>query len=216
MPGPPRWFAADSFDRAEVEFWPRLGEAGEPDLRIELAEGASHRHTVLVEIKLYSPKSQKRGDEDILNDADEPPLLEKDQLARYWKEQHFRLAGKNAVTIIYLTAHATAPARDLKESLRPGMDLAWLSWRDVWAVAKNAHEHLPARDLANLLHSKALACFDGFSHKTVIASANGSFWRGPTAFGRQAIVLFARTLAHSPKKPATWAPGRFFSKESHV
>jgi hypothetical protein len=91
------------------------------------------------------------------------------------------------------------------------MDLAWLSWRDVWSVANDAKGHLPAKDLATLLHSKALNCFDGFAPTSFVAPVSGSFWHGPTAFGRLATVHFSRSRAYSAY--AGWASGRFFSKE---
>lgn len=204
--GPPRWLESGAFERADVEFWPRLGDGREPDLRLALAgRKQPAAHTVLIEVKLYSAKSQREGHSGLPDDADsDPPALEKDQLAGYWAEQLKQQADPKDLTIIYLTRHATPPVRELEESLRPGMDLAWLSWFDVWAVARAAQDDLPAKDLSALLRSKGLSGFDGFRTEGWHRPGRGAFWRLIGASGTSAIL-----------RPEHWRSGRFFTpKES--
>jgi hypothetical protein len=180
----PNWLRLDGGLARPIEFWPRLRRGGEPDLRLTLDRG---NEVVLIEVKLDSGKTLIAGaDDDDLEpsgDAEEPPI-DPDQLVRYWEGQQAEVAAGVRTSIIYLTAHAVPPLRDLGASLKPEkpIRLAWLSWRDVCAVAELAKKgHVgsdAATDLAALLRHKGLFEFNGFADaepaKNLPATAN--FW----------------------------------------
>jgi hypothetical protein len=164
--------------RVEVEFWRYTTTHGEPDVILRLFDDAGLlRWVVLVEVKLHSAKSSRAigGYEDADTDAPDP-----DQLVKYWQ----LLTGLDEVRagatpyLIYLTKHAIPPADELNESLarNPTMVLGWLSWRDVWAVAKRAEtSSLPAADLARVLAHKGLKRFEGFTRATWVPPAHKRF-----------------------------------------
>jgi hypothetical protein len=122
------------------------------------------------------------GDEE----GDELAGIDQDQLARYWlyacsELQRLRaastvhIAEEPSISLIYLTAHVTAPVEELKVSEAAAaklqaadqpIRLAWLSWFDVWQVAHDAGKRgqgwLPARDIEKLLTHKGFRRFVGF------------------------------------------------------
>jgi hypothetical protein len=163
--------------RVEVEFWRYSASFGEPDMILRLLDANGRtRWVVLVEVKLHSPKSGRATeDADPAGDAPDP-----DQLVKYW-QLLTTLDEVNAGAtphLVYLTKHAVPPADELAESLRrrPDMALGWLSWRDVWAVAKGA-DGLPAEDLARLLAHLGLKRFDGFTPRAWAAPKRPTFWQ---------------------------------------
>ncbi len=195
----PTWLRLDDNADIEVEFWPSLGESGQPDLRLTLTGTQNQREVILIEVKLHSGKSQLVRDDDLVDDkeleedggVDLP--IDPDQLIRYYRAQEHGTDGR--VSLIYLTAHTVPPREDLLASLRPGMRLAWLSWTDVWAVAHDARDQsLAAADLSDLLHHKGLSTFDGFSaikEELPPLSWSGAFWREPSVRRRENTSFFA-------------------------
>jgi hypothetical protein len=60
------------------------------------------------------------------------------------------------------------------------MVLGWLSWRDVWRVARDCEQatgSLPAQDLARLLSHKGFGGFEGFHGLPTTDFETSSFWR---------------------------------------
>lgn len=174
-----------------LEFWPRLQRGGEPDLRLTFAGG---NEVVLIEVKLHSGKSQlaqdgpdtddEDADVDDANDEREA-RIDPDQLVRYFEGQLWELSAGARLSIIYLTSHVLPPLAELGESFdraeRGDIRLAWLSWRDVWAVAEEAKVHAspdgPAADIAKLLRHKGLFQFNGFRRSELPnLQGSGRFW----------------------------------------
>src|SRR5262249_10885625 len=121
-------------------------------------------------------------------------------------------------SIIYLTAHSVPPLRDLASSMKgePPIRLAWLSWRDVWAVAERARAGKgaidAAGDLADLLRHKGLFEFNGFDEVEPVASrpTTAAFWK-EGAVRRPRQERFFATPRQS--QPHVWMglQGHFFS-----
>ncbi len=165
--------------RVEVEFWRYSTTHGEPDVILRLFDATGRvRWVIVVEVKLHSVKSSRATGEQDAADDDVP---DPDQLVKYWQ----LLGGLDEVLagatpyLIYLTKHATPPEEELNESLRrqPAMALGWLSWRDVWAVARQTETtSLPAADLARLLAHLGLKRFDGFNPRVWAAPDRTTFW----------------------------------------
>ena len=215
----PDWIVS-SGGLAGLEFWPRLPGFGEPDLRLTLDRG---RHVVLIEVKLYSGKSQiaEQSDEDdeaLATNALVEEKLDPDQLARYHKGQRRELAANVELSIIYLTAHAVPPEADLTDSLKHGpMRLGWLSWRDVWAVAEDAKRATttdgPAADLARLLRHKGFSEFAGFDGAAPPLPDTGRFWNEPIVPLRQEVRFF-EALRDFGASAWSNTSGRFFTSGS--
>lgn len=181
---PPGWLTEPlaRADGYEFEFWPGWGAGtGQPELVLTLLAASQRLGRLVVEVKLDSGKSQIEDSEEDCGKSAEPHYP--DQLARYWRRlvQGTVPDGVPALGVVYLTAHALPPLEALQESLsqQPGDWLGWLSWRDVWAVAKGAAaDHLPARDLADILGHKGLKHFDGFRPPDRPLPPNpAGFWR---------------------------------------
>jgi hypothetical protein len=123
-------------------------------------------HLVLVEVKLYSPKSGSADEDDDI-DEDKP---DPDQLFRYWQGLMKRRDESPIIprTVVYLTSHSTPPTEELAATLqRAGeMRFAWLSWRDVWQVVRDLaalpESSLAASDLTRLLECYGFNDFHGF------------------------------------------------------
>jgi len=65
------WLLLDRINRFDVDFWPDIGERAEPDLRIRLFDDRERvAHTVIVECKLYSPKSGRASEDDAAPDIE--------------------------------------------------------------------------------------------------------------------------------------------------
>ncbi len=174
------------------EFWPRWGRYGEPDLLLVLQdEHDVAARAILIEAKLYSPKSGSAGEDD--SSVANPEVPDPDQLVRYWQGLSTRYAGVER-TIIYLTSHGVPPAAELVESLRrePSMRLAWLSWRDIWRIADQAAKNsLAAQDLATLLRHKGLYSFSGFSDLNALmpVRASARYWLGRHWFAQLGLSM---------------------------
>jgi hypothetical protein len=175
----PDWLAVGTIGDISIEFWPYWPGYGEPDVLLTLRDPAGRAAAlVAVEAKLHSPKSGRvRGDDEPV----EEEVADPDQLVRYWLGLQALKGGPSTLRrLVYLTKHGAAPAEELAESVRraPGMQLAWLSWRDVWAVvASAAGNSLPAADLAQLLAYKGLKNFNGFRAEPWQSCPVFSFWR---------------------------------------
>jgi hypothetical protein len=179
------WFDLERVAEVRIDFWPPWGKHGEPDLLLTLRDGNRKPVAVVViEAKLYSPKSGRASDDNSLADDAHDP----DQLVNYWKGLQSRddvPAGK--ASVIYLTRHGAPPIEELVESARraPAMQLAWLSWRNVWEVVEGlAGASLVADDLARLLAHKGLKHFNGFHAEPWQAPSVRSFWRPVTWFSQ--------------------------------
>jgi hypothetical protein len=178
------WIDLAEAVHAEVEFWPSFGPYGQPDILIRLRD-ASQRLTglVVIEVKLYSPKSGFAGEDDEELAVDDVP--DPDQLVKYWQGLA-RVSGAAEVqrSLIYLTAHRCAPRTELKEGLQrlPLMRLGWLNWFDVADVASEVATadpgNLVAHDLSMLLEHRGFTSFKGFSVLPFEVPRISSFWVG--------------------------------------
>ena len=132
---------------------------------------------VLVEAKLYAPKSGSAGPE--IGDKADEETPDPDQLVKYWQglQRYVRPSEPCSTWIVYLTAHSSAPLGELADALKrlPSMRLGWLSWFDVFDVV-NACDGLPARDLATLLEHKGFRGFSGFAAHPVLLLPTMGFW----------------------------------------
>lgn len=190
------WIDTHAVTACEIQFWPFFDRYGEPDLLLRLtdAEGALV-HICLIEVKLYSPKSGAAHDPDLdvtdIGDAD--ASVDSDQLVKYWhglKRLPDLVRGVTA-SLIYLTAHSTAPIQELRQSIGRvdgEMRLGWLSWFDVFEVVRSASERAsecrPAGDLARLLSHKGFEPFHGFHSTAMTIPSTGSFWTEQIWFDR--------------------------------
>ncbi|MBO0698342.1 MAG: hypothetical protein J2P46_08115 [Zavarzinella sp.] len=181
----PGWPALADLLQVQTDFWPYAPGYGEPDVLLTLSDADGiPRLAVLLEAKLHAGKSGHADVDEELTGVDAP---DPDQLVRYWRLlRQLDSVRRGAVPLlVYLTRHSTAPVEELTDSLRrePGMNLGWLSWRDVWDVAvRAAPDNLPAADLARLLAHKGLKTFDGFNTAPCELPPSGRFWNGPSWF----------------------------------
>jgi hypothetical protein len=211
-----KWVDVSGVVDARLDFWPYWRGFGEPDVLLTLSDGLGRPcAVVLVEAKLHAPKggrsrhAQEPADDVLLYDEQDPDdagddladdaAPDPDQLVRYWTGLHQRVPTGVQARMIYLTKHAAPPADDLGESVRkarnaggPPMELAWLSWRDIWVVAQraagrerpDADSARPAADLARLLAHKGLKPFTGFHGEPWRTPRSIGFWTGPGWFAR--------------------------------
>jgi hypothetical protein len=187
-PGPVPWLTTKPIHRVDLDFWPSFGKFGEPDVVVQLldANGLSV-HTVLIECKLFSPKSGSAEDtESEIRDIVLSPEPDPDQLVKYWQGL-CRSASVTAGAIplmIYLTSHVAPPLDELAEAKRrcPEMRLAWLSWRSIWEIAyrlTNQLNPMPAMvDLSRLLAHKRLTWFHGICANVSDFPTFERFWFG--------------------------------------
>jgi hypothetical protein len=158
-------------DAAKVhyKFWPWLQEAGchgaEPDVLIEITDGAGRTHVVLVEAKFKSAKSSFE---------DETDPIPTDQLAREWHNLVSLSRPRGWVPhMVYLTDDYGPPVEDLNESTkefgrkRPGLAIefplkcSWLSWRHL-REAFGTSDNLILKDLCRLAEKYRFNFFSGF------------------------------------------------------
>jgi hypothetical protein len=188
-----RWLGLTSVSSCQLSFWPSFGPHGEPDLLVTLFDRAGRpTHLLVIEAKLYSPKSGEAGDDDagLAQDVPDP-----DQLVKYWQGlRGSRLADADVPrTLLYLTSHPAAPSEELAATLAraPSMRLGWLSWRDVWRVAANVargpDRPLAATDLARLLAHRGFSYFDGLHGDPQPFPSDDHFWHPGTWFGDQML-----------------------------
>jgi hypothetical protein len=213
-----------------LEFWPRLRRGGEPDMRLTLAGG---KEVVLIEVKLHSGKSQLAEDDPAADDEEagggdatdeREARIDPDQLVRYFEGQSDELSAGARLSIIYLTSHVLPPLAELQESFRRAkrgdIRLAWLSWRDVWAVAEAAKAPAsgdgPAADIAALLRHKGLYQFNGFRLAELPnVQPGGRFWferRRPVAGTRS----FFKSCRNAGASDWTGVRGLFFARRERT
>jgi hypothetical protein len=188
----------------KLDFWPSWKEYGQPDVLASVMDaGQKMLGRILVEVKLYSPKS---GVADVdAESTTEEAAPDPDQLVKYWQGLKRITPSDVEAAIVYLTAHASPPVVELETAFRrmPGMRLGWLSWFEVEREARKiatATGDLPAADLSALLRHKGLSYFDGFKAVAPGARARGHFWKGASGqsnarrrwFGYPALVLKSR------------------------
>lgn len=199
------WLDSSTVVRCRLEMWRGRRPHGEPDVLMSLFDDQERlRHLLVIEVKLYSPKSGtakivKRG-ADADDEEEQLADIDKDQLVRYWRylcdersQERAKQTGDSAdappicASLVYLTAHATPPTDELLLSRRaggPDMRLGWLSWFDMWQVVHHIaarDKALPAVDLATLLSHKGFRRFIGFTSKETTSGAWSSesprFWQ---------------------------------------
>lgn len=163
FPADASWLDTSAVVRCKLDLWRSRRPHGEPDVLLSLYDDKEQlRHLLLIEVKLYSPKSgtakvvkstadaDEEAEEQIVEEEEQLADIDKDQLVRYWRylrdelaEEQAKRAGPPASTppicasLVYLTAHVTPPADELLVSLKAAgsdMRLGWLSWFDVWQV----------------------------------------------------------------------------------
>src|SRR5262249_29762054 len=119
------WLDPARVATVKVEFWPHWPAYGEPDVLLTLLD-ADRKPVVVVLVEAdFSPA-----------ESDDAPDLE--QLLRDWQGlQALREVHSGAdPRLIYLSRHAAPPKEDLAKLVKrvPEVQLAWLSWRDIWEV----------------------------------------------------------------------------------
>lgn len=172
------WLHIDNAGAYQLDFWPSLGKFGQPDILLRLFDQDGNLfHTLILEVKLYSPKSgeAEEGEEYI----EEVP--DKDQLVKYWQGVTRQGDKKSGKTIIYLTSHYSPPMEELQGAIgrEKNMRLAWLSWRDVWkAITPKTpvKGHTPMGDLSKLLAYRGFKGFTGFDLPPFIMPVRRNFW----------------------------------------
>lgn len=171
FPADASWLDTSAVVRCKLDLWRSRRPHGEPDVLLSLYDDQEQlRHLLLIEVKLYSPKSgtakivkgsagtDEEAEEQIVEEEEQLADIDKDQLVRYWRylrderaaertKQANPPAGTPAIcaSLVYLTAHVTPPTDELLVSLQAGesdMRLGWLSWFDVWQVV----HQIAARD----------------------------------------------------------------------
>lgn len=181
----PNWIDVASIEYVDVEFWPHWSEYGIPDILLSLLDSDRQiRGLVVIEVKLFSPKSGTAGeDEEFTEERPDP-----DQLTRYWQgllRQSRKKSPDCQCSVLYLTSHSIPPIEELAASLRTGnIRLGWISWQDVWrAVDSVKSDYLPAEDLSRLLEAKGLKSFDGFKAAWTAQPLQG-FWKPSNTYFR--------------------------------
>jgi hypothetical protein len=123
---------------AQVLYWPRTADHGEPDVFVMVEDGAV-AHAIVLEAKYGAQKSDW--------DEIDPQDLRGDQLVRYWEALRLLdmpgvpkgLLARAEKTVVYVTEDSTPPVEELQESIDKsggGIRLAWLSWCDAWDLAE--------------------------------------------------------------------------------
>jgi len=137
------------------ESWESLGATvpgAEPEVVVDLRRPDGGVGWLVVEAKLLSGKSSRR---------DGGPGI-RDQLAKYWAHLRRRAVhvGATPLGILYVTAGATPPREEFKDSQRdlaahgePPAPLGWLSWRHFEATV-DAGGCLLLRDVVRLLRDR--------------------------------------------------------------
>lgn len=205
FPADGTWLDVRTVATCEFVLWHRLSPYGEPDVVLLLRDAQERLlHLLVIEVKLYSPKSGSASKVAVAADDDDAEEelagIDKDQLVRYWcyacaelaRLQKSQPGGASdgvpaTASLVYLTAHSAPPSEELLISLAAGgssMRLGWLSWFDIWQVAHAAGKlgkSLPAADLEALLAHKGFRRFVGFHDLPCIpglaSEKAAQFWR---------------------------------------
>lgn len=151
------------FTNFEIEFWPNLQEAGEPDMLIRFENPQGEEKVLCVEVKLDSGKSS---------------FGEHDQLKKYYNYLN-RINPKNFLGLIYLTKHPseTEFQESLTEIQKCSVDnaepkLFSLNWTQVLdMISKERINQSPLldhilSDIEKYMEKKNLGSFKGFSFQS--------------------------------------------------
>lgn len=160
-----RFQLPEGVDGCDLRMWHRFPGNREPDIIATFTSGGKPVGSVVIEVKLDSRKSGS----DESNDGLEP-RISRDQLRGYWQLLNEESASTRvpALGVIYLTADAIEPIKDLASSVKnqPGDWLYWVSWHEVAEVARQNTRsdaaRLPAEDLISILRKNGLGGFMGF------------------------------------------------------
>jgi hypothetical protein len=181
----------------EFAFWPVYATdcAGptEPDVLISALDFRGRKHLILIEVKLWSPKSSR---------PDSARLDVVDQLAREWCVLIDRCKAENASPhMIYVTADSHFPSLEIGEgnaefsakcpllSEAYPMHCAWLSWLGVADAFEN-HSEPVLVDIAAACRRLDLVRFRGFLSITRF-EADWTFteYRKPFDFAAETIAV---------------------------
>lgn len=181
----------------KIKLWSQT-PAGEPDVVLDLLQGARPVARVVVEVKFGAGKSGE-------GELEEEPGRG-DQLARY--AVAVAKEGAAPVFVIYLTEHACLPNEELEVSLReiarspqaPKIKgLAWLSWRDVEHVLSAQAPGSPLERVAQVLRRVDMFRFSGeWPQPPVVDGRSSTFYRTQ--------VLYR--YPPNPELPESWRYGQ--------
>jgi hypothetical protein len=163
-----------------MEFWPTYQTDGvgptEPDVIVHVVDMIGRKHSMLIEVKLWSGKSSGPGD-----DAHEI----RDQLAREWCVLIDRCKSEGSQPhLIYVTADPRYPALEIDQSIKEftskrvalssefPLRCARVSWTAVVTAFRNSPE-LALRDVSRLCERLDLVPFGGIP----ALSPTPLFWR---------------------------------------
>jgi hypothetical protein len=169
------------YTKINISFWPKCPGLGEPELALCLTGGVQQPLVILIEVKLWSPKSGEG---------------EHDQLKRYLQiaDEVNRLTpavpSDALVLVVYLTPRDAS--REIQESLQEYGDtpesrrrLFRLQWQDMIDAIGDAleleseHSRLILSDVRDFLRAQGLEYFHGFRKSVGIESLKkhgGSFY----------------------------------------
>ncbi|GEN09139.1 hypothetical protein SAMN05443572_105395 [Myxococcus fulvus] len=170
----------EAIDRADIRFWPRLNQQ-ELDVLI-LLHGSRGIHVVGVECKYESGKSGALSDTS--GTGLEASTPRGDQLADYMnalaadavRPRPYSPEAVHRRSLIYLTAHASAPRDELEASLQfrhptASIDLYWLAWRQLTPLlpqeAVGPDVSVLLSDLRRVLERRGLSTFTGWHAPTL-------------------------------------------------
>jgi hypothetical protein len=153
----------------EFAFWPVFSTdcvgPTEPDVLISASDSHGKKHLILIEVKLWSPKSSR---------PDFARVDVVDQLAREWCVLIDRCKAENASPhMIYVTADSHFPSLEIGEGIEEfsvkcpslsesyPMRCAWLSWLEVADAFEN-HSEPVLVDIAAACRRLDLVRFRGF------------------------------------------------------
>ncbi len=163
-------------DNGEVEFWPWLFNAGEPDAIVTFAKD-NVKHAILIEAKRDSPQSGEH------------------QIARYALGFLRDRQYCEKLSVVYLTSHKLLPEEELRKEKdvflqnkaeQNSLNFYWLSWKDLyltileWSEKEGLHmsEKRICNKLEYYLHELGYGCFRRFNVNLEDLIAVCPFWRG--------------------------------------
>jgi hypothetical protein len=175
-----------------VEFWPRWSDvvngSGSVEPDVVLGFGPA---VVIVEAKLWSPKSGAGG--------------ERDQIKRQWisacahLQRHHR--SMRVAVHLYITAHLTMPAKDMEESLQAliaagitSPTLMWLPWSALASTLEAHSGNVVATDLLSYMREVGVLRFRGWSGLVSVS-------RHPWAYSGRSRRSYWAGLGGQPKQP---------------
>jgi hypothetical protein len=153
-----------AYTSLDIQFWPQAQAFGEPDLWLTFKGVGQPDLDVIIEVKLWSPKTEVGGE---------------DQLIKYvrWQDVRCTNSGESATgsarrALIYLTPRESR--REIEESIRACDEysdrLYRLQWQDVLEVASTMAsqaaepDKMILQDVSEFLRRRGLEYFKGFTH----------------------------------------------------